>query len=262
MQPDEVVPDENDFSVIYSEVRRRYNLILGPISFVNAACKPNAEWFRIDNTMQCRAIKSIAAGEELTFYYCPHFFGDFNVECLGKFGEHRDPGAEKNKTPSRKPKKTSTFVELQATSTPLSVQRLYIPLRDLIDDCYRFSSAVCTPQSTPGSGVTPQLLNYHDVFGSIRRKRRIDLVLSLDGVPLYKASNVSIWPAWCQIKNVPPKLRFSFKNQALIGLWHGPAKPNWPVLLDQVTFELERFLNQSVQDETLGNFNFVLRIFI
>ena len=51
------------------------------------------------------------------------------------------------------------------------------------------------------------------------KKGEIQLNLNLDGVSIFKSRKFSIWPFWLQVVNLPPKLRSSFKNNLLLGLW-------------------------------------------
>ena len=67
-----------------------------------------------------------------------------------------------------------------------------------------------------------------------------NLALSLftDGVPLYKSSQVSMWPVYIVILNLPASIRVNAENVILCGLWVGPKKPQMSVLLDPVVESL------------------------
>ena len=70
----EINPGFNDFSVIESWVGVQW-LMLGPISFVNASCRPNVAYVNVKNLMVCVPLREIKAGEELTISYQNPFFG-------------------------------------------------------------------------------------------------------------------------------------------------------------------------------------------
>lgn len=56
-----------DFSIIWSERRRHYQLFLGPARFLNHDCEPNVSLYRAENgrvTFMC--LRDIRIGEELT----------------------------------------------------------------------------------------------------------------------------------------------------------------------------------------------------
>lgn len=72
----------NDFSIIQSTRIGKQWLMLGPISFVNSCCMPNAKYVRSGQVMDCVATKKIEKGVEITVIYDKHFFGEFNAECL------------------------------------------------------------------------------------------------------------------------------------------------------------------------------------
>lgn len=64
----------------------------------------------------------------------------------------------------------------------------------------------------------------------------ISLAWSTDGVPVFKSSNVSMWPIQCTINELSPKLRR--ENVLLTGLWFGPGKPEPSVFLKPFVDEL------------------------
>lgn len=53
----------------------------------------------------------------------------------------------------------------------------------------------------------------------------ISALFNTDGVPLYSSSNVSIWPLFLAINELPPSYRFARENLLLAGMWQGKGKP-------------------------------------
>ena len=71
------------------------------------------------------------------------------------------------------------------------------------------------------------------------RENRIALAISLDGVPLFNSSSMSMWPVYLAILNLPPNIRMNAENMLLAGLWVGPKKPAMKLLLDPVMSTLQ-----------------------
>ena len=57
----------------------------------------------------------------------------------------------------------------------------------------------------------------------------ISLYWHLDGAPALKSKNMSLWPIQSFVAEMPPALRYSFKNIVLSGLWYGKKKPEMQV---------------------------------
>jgi len=57
----------------------------------------------------------------------------------------------------------------------------------------------------------------------IRQKQitldQMELQISVDGIPLFKSSSVSLWPILCLVKNIP------FKSPFVVGMFSGKEKP-------------------------------------
>ena len=70
------------------------------------------------------------------------------------------------------------------------------------------------------------------------RRPEVQIVLNIDGAPVFKSKKLAVWPIWLQVFNLPPKLRLAFSNLCLLGLWHGKFKPDFTKLLPLVCFEL------------------------
>ena len=99
---DDILEGYNDFSIVQSSRVGVQWLMLGPISFINASCKPNVAYVNVKNIMVCVPLRQIKEGEELTISYQNHFFGPNNQFCLCPYKSmHGNPFPE---VPSKKGK--------------------------------------------------------------------------------------------------------------------------------------------------------------
>ncbi|WWC99644.1 hypothetical protein V866_006548 [Kwoniella sp. B9012] len=71
-----------DFSIVWSGLKRCYQLFLGPARFLNHDCNPNVELLRQGKHVTFRVLKPIRIGDELTTFYGENYFGRNNIECL------------------------------------------------------------------------------------------------------------------------------------------------------------------------------------
>ncbi|WRT64106.1 uncharacterized protein IL334_001035 [Kwoniella shivajii] len=71
-----------DFSIVWSGLKRCYQLFLGPARFLNHDCNPNVELLRQGKHVTFRVTKPIRVGDELTTFYGENYFGRGNIECL------------------------------------------------------------------------------------------------------------------------------------------------------------------------------------
>ena len=78
---DDILEGYNDFSIVQSSRVGVQWLMLGPISFINASCKPNVAYVNVKNNMVCVPLRQIKEREELTNSYQNHFFGPNNEFC-------------------------------------------------------------------------------------------------------------------------------------------------------------------------------------
>ena len=62
----------------------------------------------------------------------------------------------------------------------------------------------------------------------------LGLILSTDGVPVFKSSSGSLWPVYLSIANLPPNIRYSSAKTLICGLWFGPKKPPLKALMQPV----------------------------
>ncbi len=111
-----------------------------------------------------------------------------------------------------------------------------------------------------------EYLRYHDFLS---KPENLSLVFNTDGVALFRSSQVSIWPIWILINELPPSqrsardcvyiiscqnylkyLNFRFlKNMLLVGIWYSREKPTMTTFLkpfiDSVNSLLENGIYQT-----------------
>ncbi|WVR05856.1 hypothetical protein IAU60_002882 [Kwoniella sp. DSM 27419] len=81
-----------DFSIVWSGLKRCYQLFLGPARFLNHDCNPNVELLRQGKFVTFRVIRPIRVGDELTTFYGDNYFGRGNIECLCLTCEQAEKG--------------------------------------------------------------------------------------------------------------------------------------------------------------------------
>lgn len=75
------------------------------------------------------------------------------------------------------------------------------------------------------------------------------LILSTDGVPVFKSSSLSLWPVYLIILNLPPGIRMNSENVLMAGLWYG-KKPAMNLLLTPIIESLNRFSTLGISITT------------
>ena len=78
----------------------------------------------------------------------------------------------------------------------------------------------------------------------------LGLLLSTDGVPLFKSSAGSLWPVYLTIVNLPPSTRANSANTLLCSLWFGHQKPPTNTLLAPVVEMLKTLLTTGITVRT------------
>lgn len=73
----------NDFSMIYSNMKHRQMLFLGPAAYVNHDCEANCTWASLvsKSYVHLKSCRSINPGEEITAHYGNNYFGINNQNC-------------------------------------------------------------------------------------------------------------------------------------------------------------------------------------
>ena len=164
---DEVVNGYNDVSILYSRMRNTQWMMLGPVSFVNAACRSNDEYRQKNKIVYCIATKDISMDQELTVFYHRHYFGLFDAECLCPFKtEHGDPFPY-NAEPARKRKKLLANKNFE---TPQQRQLGIKTVRKMVLEKLpprRSLYGKRTPQNDDSSSAEEHFVSYESVFAGI-----------------------------------------------------------------------------------------------
>ena len=159
IEQEEIIEGFNDFSII-SSARVGVNwMMLGPISFINASCKPNVAYVNVRKLMVCVPLRDIKAGEELTVFYGKHYFGMNNKECLCPYADkHGDPFPEI--PPKRKKLNKASY---EPVKEPERLSRRDFPCR----------ARMVFPEFEEPK-LNEKLLTYEQIFGSLEVPDLID----------------------------------------------------------------------------------------
>jgi len=94
--------------------------------------------------------------------------------------------------------------------------------------------------------------HYHDIYdgqlyksycendGPLSKQENISFVGNTDGAPVFKSSNVSIWPIFLIVNELPYKLRMRKENMILAALWFGIKKPVMSTFLKPLSESLKQ----------------------
>lgn len=77
--------------------------------------------------------------------------------------------------------------------------------------------------------------------GFFSKPENTGLIVSSDGVPVFKSSKGSIWPIYLTVMSIPPYLRSRVDNMIVAALWYGPVKPNMDVILHPILKKITEF---------------------
>lgn len=70
--------------------------------------------------------------------------------------------------------------------------------------------------------------------GFLSTNHNTGLVISTDGVPIFKSSKGSLWPVYLMVTSIPPHQRSRVDNLIVASLWFGPTKPNMNIMLEPI----------------------------
>ena len=85
------------------------------------------------------------------------------------------------------------------------------------------------------------------------------LVLSTDGVPIFKSSKGSLWPIYLMLTSIPPQLRNKVENLVVASLWFGPTKPSMNCMLQPILQSISHLEKGIVVQQTSSSQPITLR---
>jgi len=94
--------------------------------------------------------------------------------------------------------------------------------------------------------------SYFNSDGPLSNPDNISFTFNTDGAAVFKSSNISVWPLFMVINELPYRLRMKKENMILAGLWFGSNKPEMGTYLKPFldTFiELENGIEMSSPDK-------------
>ena len=74
----------------------------------------------------------------------------------------------------------------------------------------------------------------------------VTFTLFTDGIPLFKSSNVSLWPVYLVINELPRKERYLKKNMILLVLWQGTSKPKMNTYFKKLIVDLSHIYDHGI----------------
>lgn len=81
----------------------------------------------------------------------------------------------------------------------------------------------------------------------LSKKENISLTWNVDGIPIFKSSNYSMWPIYLAINELPLDKRWKRNNIILAGLWLGHQKPDMLLFLKPFTESLTTLYSEGVR---------------
>ena len=95
--------------------------------------------------------------------------------------------------------------------------------------------------------------------GLLSTPEGVGLILSSDGVPVFKSSKGSLWPVYLMVTNISPQQRVKMDNLIVAALWFGPTKPNMDILLQPILRSISSFSKHGIPLQSSGTQVAVLR---
>ena len=95
--------------------------------------------------------------------------------------------------------------------------------------------------------------------GFLENARNLSLLWNTDGIPCFKSSNMSLWPLFFQINELPFNKRTNPDNMILGGLWFGPKKPTMISYTEPFVRSLQELEKEGV-NITMENETFTCKV--
>ena len=121
------------------------------------------------------------------------------------------------------------FADIHATNLPLVTSTFVGSSKLLMIDLIPQLNRIVKKSISYIQQSWPNLCNWEKPSHAFC-KSQLQLVFNTDEAPIFKSSNVSVWPIWVQTFNLPPVLRPSYSNICLLALWYGESMSDFEML--------------------------------
>ncbi|XP_053407190.1 uncharacterized protein LOC128559474 [Mercenaria mercenaria] len=183
-------------------------------------------------------------------FYCEH--------CLGFLGDENNCNDVCPFSTCGKPLKQNKeyFLEMPVES---QLQSLFSQEDFYTSIQYRFTRTQKVTLSDIYDGNLYK--QYYENGGPLSFQENISFTFNTDGASVFKSSNVSVWPIFLVINELPYKLRMKKENMILAGLWFGNKKPFMGTFLQPFLQKFKKF-EQGINITCKERGQFLCRAFL
>ena len=71
----------------------------------------------------------------------------------------------------------------------------------------------------------------------------LSFIINTDGISISDKSNITIWPIYLAINEIPKSTRFCINNMIIAGITIGDKKPNFEIFMEPIVNELKKIRN-------------------
>jgi hypothetical protein len=118
-----------------------------------------------------------------------------------------------------------------------------------------------TIQDFYDGNIYKKLLDDRENGEKFRRKEALTLMINTDGISKSKNSDLTIWPIFLVINELPFEMRFCMDNIIIAGLSVGYKKPDFTYFLSPIVAELKS-LEYGIHVEFKNGFQMFTKLFL
>lgn len=93
-----------------------------------------------------------------------------------------------------------------------------------------------------------------DYYQKIKKDNYLHLMVYTDGVELSKSSNISFWPVFVGLVELPKSIRDSKRNKIICGVWYGKKKPSSNILFNRLIEEVNDMNLSGLNGKVRNNY--------
>lgn len=77
----------------------------------------------------------------------------------------------------------------------------------------------------------------------------LSFIINTDGISISDKSNITIWPIYLAINEIPKSTRFCINNMIIAGITIGDKKPNFEIFMEPIVNELKKLEMGIIYDQ-------------